>query len=210
MDELVLEVHEHQDAKVLTRNRKKLSNREFFRWKPLTDYDVAVEGMAGLIMLRVFTCVHEMRPDYRILLLRAEAVGEQILPVYTGIVDIDGTQLQFVDPDKFRVALIAAQELMESHLQEWEKTRAQRKPRPVRQIRLEEVPVVETAQNGAPLTSKPFEGLRGLEVKAASTKGSKRPKRRKPSVRSGPAPAPNKNNVRLLLLQRALHPLLGG
>lgn len=205
MDELVLEVHEHPDSRVLTRNRKKLSNREFFRWKPLADYDVAVEGMTGLIMLRVFTCVHDMRPDYRILLLRAEAVGEQILPVYTGIVDIDGTQLQFVDADKFRVAVVAAQELMASHAEEWERTKAQRKPRPIRPIRLEEVPVVETP-NGQPLTSKPFEELKGLEVKPSS---SKRPKRRKPPVRSGSAPKPNQNNVRLLLLQQALRSLLG-
>jgi hypothetical protein len=132
---LVVVQDELKAAAVTTRGSREYmrrNSREFFRWRLLEEHCVGSEGVESVVLLRVYDNVNAMRPDWRWHIVRTDTVQREdgtvdSVPVYTGCLDKDTAQLQFLDVEKFALLLIDVQDRLRQAQAEWDA--APRKPR---------------------------------------------------------------------------------
>lgn len=151
-----------------TRNRIQRKRRDFFRWKVIEEHEVGIDCLQGTVVLRVYDCVHRMRPDWRAQLLRTDDVHNEdgsvrCVPVYTGIVDVDGVRLEFVDLDALVSAMAGVQARLLLAQEAWDAMpKRDQRPARVRPIRLVERNVVSTSSEA--LKQRPLGTLEGVRV----------------------------------------------
>lgn len=161
-------------AAVTTRGSREFMQRrksDFFRWRLLEEHEIGSDGVESVVLLRVYDNVNAMRPDWRWHITRTDTVQREdgtvaSVPVYTGCIDKDAAQLQFLDVERLALLLIDIQERLAKAQAEWDAApRKRQRPQRVKRIALvEKEKRIPRAAEEKGLRHMPLKRLEGMRV----------------------------------------------